>query len=133
MFSLTDIYTIYVLLLDGHILNEEFNAFLVTKHGTKYALKFKDFASVQTFGNFGEIWFSDWGIDNIPAELSQREKIENIFKKKYKIKPRTISKNDKNFAKFLDDNNMGLDLYKANDDFSQWEKVNPDGTTIPCP
>ena len=135
VFSMPDLYAIYNLLQTVHILDEQFNIFLVTVHGTKYALKFKNLQSVQDFVNFGNIWFSDWEIDNLPAEFSQREKIEDKFENEYRIKPRNPNKNHKNekrFVKFLDDFNMGLDLYKANDDFSQWEKVNPDGTKTPC-
>jgi len=50
-----------------------------------------------------------------------------------KIKARNSNrKNEKNFAKFLSKYNLGLSLYKSNADFTQWEKVNTDGTTTPC-
>lgn len=137
VFSLSDINTIFTLLESANISSVEFNVFLVTAHGTKYALKFKNLQGVQDFVNFGNTWFSDWGVSTGYNDFeSQQNKIENIYEKKYKIKPRKVTKNHKNeanFARFLNDYNMGLDLYKANDDFSQWEKVNPDGTTTPCP
>ena len=133
VFSLSDIWSLYELAINGNIFDDTFTLVLITAHGTKYALKFAD---PQALVDFGDEWFSDWGVDtsSIPNYVNKQDEIENRFYE-MGIKPRNPNKNHKNekkFAKFLNNYNMGLELFKSNNDFTQWEKVNPDGTTTPC-
>ena len=64
----------------------------------------------------------DPGIENPLRKISQ-----NIYYEKYEIglgnTPEQIAKNEKALTKFLMYEGVGLELYKADDTFSQWSKL----------
>lgn len=132
IFSLSDIYSIYDLAINNNIYDDSFTAILVTAHGTKYAIKFDNPQSLVNFGNF---WFVDWDLDlsSIPEGTyeSKRKKIEKIYNQGIK-KSNSNSKNEMNFVKFIEKYNLGISIYKSNENFTEWEKINNDGTTTPC-
>jgi hypothetical protein len=118
-------------------IEEDFTMILITAHGTKLALKF-DSNGREKLRQFGEKYFGDWHTDlseliNIGIEPETdrdiiTKKFENMIKEKF-----DVEKKKQRFAKFLDKMDFGMSLYQATDNtFTQWEKVNKNGTTTPC-
>ncbi|MBT8243926.1 MAG: hypothetical protein HKP48_07925 [Winogradskyella sp.] len=148
VFSLDDLYALFQLFsptftadgtcLFNNVLNigEDFTMILITAHGTKLAMKF-DSNGIEQLRQFGEKYFKDWDFDmstltNFGIDLETgRQIITKKFKKTIKEKF-SIEKKKQRFAKFLDKMDIGISLYEANDDFSQWSKINKNGTTTPC-
>lgn len=120
-----------------HSIEENFTMVLVTAHSTKLALKF-DSNGREKLRQFGEKYFGDWHIDTssmaqIPGITPETDrdimyrKFEKIIKEKF-----DIEKKKKKFAKFLDKMDIGMSLYQANDNFTQWVKYNKSGNPTPC-
>lgn len=148
VFSIDDLYFIFALFnptfnADGtcylnnmYNIDEDFTMVLITAHGTKLALKFNSNGREQ-LRQFGEKYFGDWHLNlsdlvNIGAQIeTDRKRIKKKFDEIID-KELTIDKQKKKFAKFLDKLDFGMSLYQANDDFTQWEKINESGEPIPC-
>jgi hypothetical protein len=149
VFSLDDLYAAFSLFnptfnADGTCvfnnsfnIEEDFTMVLITAHGTKLALKF-DSNGREKLRQFGEKYFGDWNMDlsaliNMGLEPdTDRKRVTKLFERTVK-KSFDIEKQKKQFAKFLDDEDFGMSLYQATGDtFTEWEKVNKNGTTTPC-
>lgn len=119
-----------------HNIGNDFTYILITAHGTKLALKFNDATSIEKFRLFGEKYFGDWNIATPPTILgitpdTDRKKLLDIYNEYVKDRF-SIEKQKKMYAKFLDKNDLGVSLYQANDDFTEWEKINKSGAPTPC-
>jgi len=132
IFSLSDIYQMYAIQSAGYMLNEgqTFTSYLVTAHGTKYAIKFappaRDFQMP-----FSESFFIGWEADII--KKAREDKYEESVKQ-----TNTPAQNELGFLQFIKDQNLGIELYKADASFSQWSKLtlNSGGRAVvpvPCP
>ncbi len=132
IFSLSDIYEMYAIQSAGYMLNEgqTFTSYLVTAQGTKYAIKFappaRDFQTP-----FNENFFIGWEFSNVRD--AREDKYEESVKQ-----TNTPAQNELGFLKFIKDQNLGIELYKADDSFSQWSKLtlNSGGRAVlpvPCP
>lgn len=148
VFSIDDLYFVFSLFnpsfnADGSCLfnnvyniEEDFTMILITVHGTKLALKF-DSNGREQLRQFGEKYFSDWDIDlseyadAFGALDTDRKRITKKFDEIVN-KDLSIDKQKKKLAKFLDKVDFGMSLYQANDDFTEWEKINKSGDPIPC-
>lgn len=145
VFSPDDLYTLFELFgpvfdASGNLtftnnIHQSITYILVTAHGTKLALKFDTASSIEDFREFGEQYFGDWNTNFAPVPGVEFESDRDKFMAKYNeyVKDKfSIEKQKKKFAKFLDKNDLGLSLYQANDDFSQWKKINKSGDPTPC-
>lgn len=133
VFSLSDLYQIYVSMTTGNIYSPTtFTSVLVTAHGTRYALKI---TNPTAFTNWGNNFFYGWDWP-LPAGTNNPfiDKSEKIYEKNVK-NSYTISKNENGLADFIQ--NIGAELYSADSSFSQWSKVTPNAngtaTKTPCP
>lgn len=115
IFSLSDIQQIYQSLETGNIFNSQtFTTILVTAHGTKYAIKFSPQNDLSP--PYNEYFFTGWEFDNM------KEAKEDDYSKK--VKPsNTPVQNELGFLQFIKNQNLGIELYKADDNFSQWSKL----------
>ncbi|WP_152975524.1 hypothetical protein [Lacinutrix himadriensis] len=131
VFSLQDIYEIYQLIGTGHIFSPNtFTNFLTTEQGTNYAIQINN---SQTFlnSNLALTTFPFWEFSNFVVNA------ENLYGiDKYKILPENSNaKNEENFARFLNKENLGLTLFRANDHFTEFTKIEFINGTIketPC-
>jgi hypothetical protein len=132
IFSLSDIYQMYAMQNAGYMLNDgqTYTSYLVTAHGTKYAIKFappaRDFQTP-----FNENFFIGWEFSNVRD--AREDKYEESVKQ-----TNTPAQNELGFLKFIKDQNLGIELYKADNSFSQWSKLtlNSGGRAVlpvPCP
>lgn len=122
VFSLQDLHQIYTLIKNQNITGD-FTAVLVTEHGTRYALKFYD---SNVFASWGDFFFAGWEFDNL------RDKKEDLYIKD--VNPKFgVSKNENGFLKFVKNNNLGFELYKTDNDFTNWTKIVLDNNNITKP
>lgn len=125
IFSLSDLQQMYFYTNTGNIYNPStFTSYLVTAHGTQYAIKFNG-------QSYSSNFFLGWEADGIKYIR------EEEYKKKVDVS-NSIQSNELGFLQFIKQQQMGFELYRANSDFSQWTKLslNPQGTQIievPCP
>lgn len=133
VFSLADLYQIYYSMTVGNIYSPTtFTSILVTAHGTKYALKITD---PSAFLNWGNTFFYGWDLP-LPAGTNNPliDKSENQYSK-YVNNNFSNTLNENGLAKFIQ--NLGIELYSANSNFSQWSKVTPNTNGTPtktiCP
>ena len=114
------------------MLNEgqTFTSYLVTAHGTKYAIKFappnSDFQMP-----FNENFFIGWEFSNV-RDIKERAYEEGVKQ------TNTPAQNELGFLQFIKKQNLGIELYKADASFSQWSKLtlNSGGRAVvpvPCP
>lgn len=130
IFSLSDIQQIYQSTQAANIFSPDtFTSYLVTAHGTKYAIRFapQDPNSLDTYN---ENFFTGWEADII------KDAREDLFELSVNTK-NTVAQNELGFLKFLKDQKLGIEIYKADATFSQWSKLsigtNGQVKTTPCP
>lgn len=111
-FSLADIYAIKKGIELGNF-DENTVFFLVTDHGMQYALTIND---INAFTQWANLYFYGWEFDNI------KQAKEEDYKKSVDIK-NTKEQNENGLAKYLASKDSGLQLFKASDDFSTWQKL----------
>ncbi|RSK41772.1 hypothetical protein [Mangrovimonas spongiae] len=119
VFSLQDIYEMYQFIGTGHIFSPNtFTNFLTTEHGTNYAIQIND-SNAFVNSSFAIKYFIGWEFSNF------REEAENQYgAKRYNILPdKTNGQNELAFTKFLANENLGLTLFRANDDFTEFTKI----------
>jgi hypothetical protein len=133
VFSLADLYQIYYSMNVGNIYSPTtFTSILVTAHGTKYALKITD---PTAFLNWGNTFFYGWDLA-LPAGTNNPliDKSENQYSK-FVSNNFSNTLNENGLAKFIE--NLGVELYSSNSNFSQWSKITPNMNGIPtkttCP
>ena len=118
IFSLSDLYQIYASINSGHIFNPPtFTSFVVTEHGTKYALQIND---ANAFLNSKlATYFVGWEFGNFRKSAEDRyEELNGISVKN------SNETNEENFAKLIAGGNMGLTLLKSTDgNFENWTKI----------
>lgn len=127
IFSLEDIYQIYKKIGSGQINLENkdhFTAMLITALGTQYAIKF---SNINDFVTWGDEYFIGWGYSNQALREQYQDAKEDKFHKDTKIKtgntPEIKAANDLGWASFIQTNNMGVELYRVNDTFTQFTKL----------
>jgi hypothetical protein len=129
IFSLSDIYQMYSLQSSGFLLNngETFTSYLVTAHGTKYAIRFTP-PDPNSLNTYNQNFFVGWEFNNV------KDVKEKAYEQNVNIK-NTISQNELGFLKFLRDQNLGVEIYKADATFTQWSKltIGTDGLVKPIP
>lgn len=129
IFSLADIYLMYNLQSSGFLLNngETFTSYLVTAHGTKYAIRFAP-QDPNSLTNYNEFFFAGWEFDNF------KDAKEKLYKNYVKT-TNTPELNELGFLKFLKDQNLGIEIYKADATFAQWSKltIGSNGQVKPVP
>lgn len=131
-FSLEDIYQIYRKIGSGQINLENqsyFTAMVITAHGTQYAMKFKD---VSAFVAWGDNYFVGWNVAMAPGQKNPfQDERETAFYEDTKIKlgntPVQIKANELGWTAFMQNQNVGMELYRVNDTFTQFTKLS---TTI---
>lgn len=128
IFSLADLYQMKYYADSGNIANTStFTSYLVTAHGTRYAIKF---ATPNDLNPYNENFFIGWEYDNI------RDKREDKYESFVKTS-NTPEQNELGFLKFLKNQNLGVEIYKADATFSQWSKLTIGGNgqvkVTPCP
>ncbi|WP_055445152.1 hypothetical protein [Lacinutrix himadriensis] len=120
VFSVKDIYEMYLLIGTGHIFSPNtFTNFLTTEHGTNYALQINN-SNAFVNSDFAIKYFTTWGFSK-----TIQDDAENLYgEKKYNILPyKTNGQNELAFTKFLANENLGLTLFRANDDFTEFTKI----------
>ncbi|MCB0461659.1 MAG: hypothetical protein R2816_01580 [Flavobacteriaceae bacterium] len=129
IYSPEDLYALYVWLKAGHIsYTTTFFSFVVTNHGTNYALNISD---PTAFITFGDLVFNGWGDNDDNNDtailIDEYEGINNITQTYPNgIKNgNTVAQNELSFMKILSypGINVGLDLYKSDNNFENWQKV----------
>lgn len=131
IFSLSDIYLMYSLQSSGFLLNngETFTSYLVTAHGTKYAIRFTP-PDPNSLNTYNENFFTGWEFDNI-KDVKEDEYEDNVNQ------GNTPAQNELGFLKFVKKQNLGIEIYKADATFSQWSKLsigtNGQVKATPCP
>jgi hypothetical protein len=132
VFSLSDLYQIYISINAGNIFSPStFTSIVVTAHGTTYAIKISD---TQAFLNLGNTFFTGWDLP-LPPETNPFVKAREDDYEIYVKKTQTNNQNEHGIASFFNNSNLGLDLYKADSSFSNWSKITPNtnGTTTATP
>lgn len=130
IFSLSDIQEIYQLQSDSFLLNEgqTFTSMLVTVHETKYAIRFAP--PRPNLQPYNQNYFIGWEFDNI-----KKAKEDSYYKKVNEAN--TPAQNELGFLHFIKAQNLGIEIYKADENFSQWSKLSIDATgklkSTPCP
>lgn len=141
VFSLEDIYQIYLKIVSGQINTENkdyFTAMVITAHGTQYALKF---SNINSFVTWSENYFQGWDFPNEALRVQYQIQKETSFYNDNKIVPGNTdlikTRNELGLASFFQSENVGLELYRADDTFTQYTKLS---TTLfgglketPCP
>ncbi|HEX8561850.1 MAG TPA: hypothetical protein VF676_02615 [Flavobacterium sp.] len=123
VFSPTDLVDLYNLLNNPQITEDLFYG-VVTKSGTAYILQIGDRDAFLAFGL---------------KYLSTQSKFYDFETRKfskYNIKPSNSNiANEEGFMEMLTDLNLGLNVYKANSDFSNYEKLtyNNNSGVVPAP
>lgn len=120
VFSLQDIYEIYNLVVNNiYLYNKDtFTYFLTTEHGTNYAIQIND-ANAFVNSGFATKYFQGWESDNIRL-LAEDRYSENL----YNILPdKTNGQNELSFTKFLANENLGLTLFRANANFTEFTEI----------
>lgn len=131
IFSLSDIYQVYAIQSAGFMLNdgELFTSYLVTAHGTKYAIKFAP-QNLNSLSGYNENFFTGWEFDNM-KKAKEDKYAEDVQQ------TNTPAQNELGFLKFIKDQNLGIEIYKADATFSQWSKLtigtNGQVKPVPCP
>ncbi len=129
IFSLDDIYDIYKKIASGQISLENQNYFttmVITAHGTQYALKF---SNIHDFVAWGNNYFLGWDVAmSNPNQASPfKEAKEDKFYDDTGIKlgntPEIKATNELGWASFIETNDLGLELYRVNDTFTQFTKL----------
>ena len=129
VYSPEDLFVVYNWLKNGHVQTpSQFFSFLVTNHGTAYALNISD---SQAFIAFGDIVFNGWGDGNKTNNeeaLVQEYRGNNSSMQTYPLgikNSNTVEQNELSFMKILSFSgiNVGLELFKADDNFENWKKV----------
>lgn len=117
IYSVTDLQDLYLKILNDQVTDDFFSA-LVTKSGTRYLLTILDRDKLIAFGN---------------KHLSSDQKIRNLSKlcsSKYNIKiSNSNDVNEKGFMKMLTQMDIGLNTFKANSSFSDWQKLSYSNNT----
>ena len=129
IFSLEDIYEIYKKIASGQINLENKNYFttlVITAHGTQYAIKF---SNIQAFVAWGDNYFIGWDVE-MPYNNQKNPFQEDKEKKFYYdtgIKlgntPEIKASNELGWASFIQTNNLGLELYRVNNSFTEFTKL----------
>lgn len=130
VFSLSDIQQMYQSTQVGNIFSPDtFTSYLVTTHGTKYAIKFAP-QNPNSLTGYNENFFTGWEYDNI-KDIREKAYEQNVNNKN------TVAQNELGFLKFLKNQNLGVEIYKADATFSQWSKLtigtNGQVKPVPCP
>lgn len=131
VFSLQDLYEIYQFIGTGHIFSPStFASFVTTENGTNYAIQISDLSGFVN-SDFATKYFIGWEFDEI------REIAESLYdEKKYGISPiKTNGQNELAFTKFLTNENLGLTVFRANNDFTEFTKLEYENGTFketPC-
>lgn len=129
VYSPEDLYALYRFLKDDHIeYTESFFSFVVTNHGTNYALNISDSTA---FIAFGDLVFDGWGDnddDNNSAILIDEYEGINNTTQTFPLgikNENTAAQNELSFMKILEypGIDVGLELFKADDTFDNWQKV----------
>uniref|UniRef100_UPI00374FE7E0 hypothetical protein n=1 Tax=Flavobacterium sp. TaxID=239 RepID=UPI00374FE7E0 len=128
-FSLADLQNIFALIAADNIASPEtFTSILVTIHGSRYALKIKP--QQDNLNNAAQNFFTGWDFDNIRElrEKSYDKSVKSTF---------TKEKQEIGLLQFLKEQNLGLELYKADNNFN-WSKLTlsttgQDVKITPCP
>ena len=119
----------YSLQSSGFLLNngETFTSYLVTAHGTKYAIKFTP-QDPNSLNTYNQNFFVGWEFNNV-KDVKEKAYEQNVNSKN------TIAQNELGFLKFLRDQNLGVEIYKADATFTQWSKltIGTDGLVKPIP
>ena len=129
VFSLADLQNIFALIAADNIASPEtFTSILVTIHGSRYALKIKP--QQDNLNNAAQNFFTGWDFDNIRElrEKSYDKSVKSTF---------TKEKQEIGLLQFLKEQNLGLELYKADNNFN-WSKLTlsttgQDVKITPCP
>jgi len=131
-----DLYTLYLLLKNNHMENTgTFFSFVVTNHGTTYAL---GVSNPQAFIAFGDLVFVGWEtIDkNDDAKyISQEYFGTDSSTQTYPNginHDNTVEENELNLMKILNypGIEVGLELYKADENFENWQQLKLDNNQI---
>ena len=127
IFSLEDIYEIYKKIASGQINLENKNYFttlVITAHGTQYAIKF---SNIQAFVAWGDDYFMGWDHINQDLRIAFQDAKEKKFYYDTGIKlgntPEIKASNELAWASFIQTNNLGLELYRVNNSFSEFTKL----------
>ena len=103
-----------------------FTAMLITAHGTQYAIKFKN---VNNFVAWADNYFMGWDVEMpLPNQKNPyQEQKETTFYKDTNIKlgntPAIKAANELAMASFLKNNNVGMELFRVDDTFTQFTKL----------
>lgn len=127
VFSLEDIYQIYLKIATGQINLENkdyFTAMLITAHGTQYAMKFYN---IDNFVTWADNYFVGWNYPNQALRDRYQNNKETKFYNETNIIPGNTPEikvaNELALTNFLKTNNVGMDLYRVDDTFTQFTKL----------
>ncbi len=129
IFSPADIYTLYrIIKFDNAESNSLFFSFLVTASGTVYALRVNNASALINFGDVNFFGWDDEDAENNSNSLNDEfaGKDDSTLTFPTGIKnSNTVEENELSFMKILDNTlvNIGLELYKADENFENWKKV----------
>lgn len=129
IFSPHDLYTLYNWLKNDNIRDRGSFVFVVTtSQGTTYALRIKSKSKLLAFGDAALEGLQNEDNNSLPREYSGHK--DAFLKNTGGIQNgNTNSLNEKNFLKMLDFANAGLQTFKSDANFENWEELEYDPNT----